>query len=100
MRAPVFLATVLVCVNSFADQKSCDNFANLAHNIMKARQSGVPMKSVMGAIEIPDAEDNLKKLMKGMVVSAYERPRFLDEELKSKEVSDFEDINYLSCVKS
>lgn len=100
MRVTAFAALFLVCNYTVADQTGCDDFSTLAHNIMEARQSGVPMKATMGVAEDSGMSDSLKKLIRNMVISAYEKPRFSTEKMQAREISEFENEYYLACVKS
>lgn len=83
-----------------SDSKNCDVFATLAHNIMDGRQSGLSMKESMDIAERSNLPDSLKEAVKSIVISAYERPRFSTEQMKAREVSEFENRYYLVCAKA
>ncbi len=82
------------------DSKDCAVFAALAHNIMDGRQKGVSMKESMEISERSKLPDNLKAVVKSIVISAYERPRYSTEQMKAREVTEFENGYYLACSKA
>lgn len=76
--------------------KFCRTISNMATEIMKARQNGVPMADVMELVPNPSP---IAKLGKSLVISAYERRRYSSAEMRQESVVDFANEVYLSCVK-
>lgn len=78
-----------------SDREMCELVARYAQRIMKARQIGVPMTEIM-----PTTDDHAtRETMEGLIILAYEHPRFSSEEYQQKAVTDFENDMFLSCLK-
>lgn len=97
----LFVAVIPLCAQ--ADErydKLCELHSKSAKYIMEARQNGAPMSDAMKIASNGDSGPKLKELMRSIVVSAYETPRFGSKQLKDSAVSEFENKVYLSCIKS
>jgi len=79
-------------VPALAEKSVCKQVANLAENMMEARQIGVSMVDAMGA-----AGDSA--IIKRMVVEAYEVRRFKAPVWQATEVQDFRDEWFMVCYK-
>ena len=76
----------------------CGAMSELAGNIMKMRQNGVPMVTAM---EISDkADPSIKDFVAALILAAYEQPRFSVEENRQNAALDFQNMVALQCYKS
>ena len=105
MKALIFGASILAASPAFAESTAssssdpCEWVSTIAESIMKARQDEKPMAKVMAVFENGDAAPPVKKLMKQMVIEAYEERAMSAPENKAKAVARFQNEMYLSCVK-
>lgn len=92
----------LVSLGSVAEEQRdpCLWVSNLAERIMKSRQNEVPMAKIMGVFSGGEAPDEIKKIMKDMVIDAYDSPAFSADVNKAKAVAKFQNEMYLACVKA
>lgn len=73
--------------------KYCPKIAELAKEVMVARQNGTPMREMM---EIADGEP----IMVSMVTEAYGHPAYRTSAVQDRAIQEFENQWYLLCVKS
>lgn len=76
-----------------ADQKICTDLSELAEKYMTLRQQGVPMSDVMET-----AGDS--RIIQGIVIDAYDSPRYSTERTKTRQRQDFRNDVYLECIKA
>jgi hypothetical protein len=95
------LLAVLVSVSfgvSAADKPDpheiCSNGEELARTIMKSRQIGVSLSSIMAIAKEQGAES-----VKHIALMAYDKPRYSTEEMQQRSIEDFANEVYLSCLK-
>ena len=104
MRKKIIAGVVLgmISISALAEEKRdpCLWVSNLAERIMKSRQNEVPMAKIMGVVSGGEAPDEMKKIMKDMVIDAYESPAFSADVNKANAVSKFQNEMYLACVKA
>jgi len=74
----------------------CNALGNAAEEVMKGRQTGVPMQSMIGAL---DMNSPLSKVFLTMITTAYEQPRFSTTKYQQAAIKDFKDSIFLACVK-
>ena len=79
-----------------AGELLCNNMSLLAKNVMENRQSGTPMREAMAIVP----EDEGAELVRGIVLSAYERPRYHTESNIQRAIEDFENDVYLDCYRT
>jgi hypothetical protein len=72
----------------------CAPFGELAHEIMAARQAGVPMQKSLQL-----ATDGGLAHHAELVIAAYEQPDYRSEGHRARAISEFESAAYLDCVK-
>lgn len=96
----IVLGMVSLSVLAEENRDPCLWVSNLAERIMKSRQNEVPMAKIMGVVSGGEAPDEMKKIMKDMVIDAYETPAFSTETNKAKAISQFQNDMYLGCVKA
>lgn len=76
----------------------CKSTAGGAKSIMTSRQRGVSMVDMMDKVVGP-ADPAIKEIIKAFVIDAYNKPRYDTPEVQQKEILDFENAAYLTCVK-
>jgi hypothetical protein len=74
----------------------CKSISSLAATIMKGRQAGVSMSSMMDVT----VDADIKNLTTSMVMDAYEKPRYSTEKVQQETISDFRDDWYLKCAQA
>lgn len=83
-----------------AMQSMCASKSSIARNMMISRQNGVSMSSVMSIVEKIEADSPLdREEVRGMLISAYESPRYQTDSAQLRAVEDFENSIYLDCYK-
>ena len=63
------------------------------------RQNGTAIASVMEAVDKEPAHD-MRKLMKTLVIKAYEQPLYRDQSDKEESISEFGNKIEVICIKS
>lgn len=76
----------------------CEPVSSLAETIMRNRQHGAPMVGMMKKLETVDP--NIRNVIKSLIITAYEKPRWNSDQMVLREVQDFRDQSYLACIKS
>ena len=71
----------------------CGDISGLASQVMKSRQSGIPMSAMIQATQGDS-------MMENMIISAFETPRYSSEKVKKRTIEDFRDKIYLECIKA
>lgn len=88
------LAVIFSCISTpiYAEkwQDKCESIAGFAEQIMRNRQIGVPMSKMMKVSS---------GAFSGMIVAAFDSPRYSTKEYQSRSISDFRDKAYLVCAK-
>ena len=77
----------------------CKSMSELSKIIMQKRQDGVPMSEMMEKV-VNTSTQPLRDLIRLLVISAYEKPRFNTPEIQQKTILDFENESYLTCTKA
>lgn len=77
----------------------CPTVETLARTIMEGRQVGVPMTKMM---EVADNQgDNpMGRLIRALIVAAFEKPRYMTAEIQQREVDDFANEAALECYRA
>ena len=84
-------------------EQYCRIVLSLSETTMKAKQAG---KSIKDTLEITDQffkdDDplNMKKMLKFLVMDAYNQPDFQGAEYKRQQLNDFTAKHYLACAKA
>jgi len=76
-------------------QGSCDDIYKLAESMMKARQKGAELPKILDVIERNGSSDAVKKL----AIMAYKEPRWNNENLQKRAISEFANKFMLECLK-
>jgi len=78
----------------------CGEIAGTAEVVMQSRQDGISMSKIMQVLDSnAEMDESTKKLMRDMLIAAYELPRFSTEKVKKETIENFRDQYYLGCVK-
>lgn len=83
---------------SASNLEACDVIVKLAKSIMERRQEGVSMADMMDITLKLD--ENTRKITKGIIIMAYDHPRYSTPEVIERTIRDFENDVYLECVKA
>lgn len=77
-------------------QALCTSIQQFAETVMSGRQNGTPMAGMLNNIEAsPDVKDTMTQI----IIAAYEKPRYMSEDMKRQSIEDFRDDTFLSCIK-
>jgi len=76
---------------------TCSHAAGLAETIMVGRQSGVPVSDALQNV-LPLIPDESRGLMQRIILAAYEHPRFSTEKYQQREITEFQNSVFLSCM--
>lgn len=74
-----------------AKTERCKSHAELARNIMRHRQHGTSMASLM----FGDADSSTN----AAIIAAYDSPRFATDKHQQRAIADFENDAFLACIK-
>jgi len=78
---------------------NCTEIAELAKSIMSARQNGVPMVELVGAIKKSDTNEALRNFMFALAKHAYSYPHMSVKRNKQRYINEFQNEYYLACIK-
>lgn len=92
-----FLMAALLLPGVAQADELCDKVAGIAREIMKDRQNGVPIDSIMAQVDKRQGASS--DLIKQMVLTAYERDRRFSEKSKERDIVEFGNEMYLHCTK-
>jgi hypothetical protein len=100
MRNWLVLALIFWSTALFAQTKDelCAQMGVLAKEIMLIRQEGAAMSLVMNTI-VPKDDEQAAKIVRQLIISAYEKPKFSTEKVKEGVVADFRNEAELACFK-
>lgn len=85
---------------SAEDTSGCKQIAELAAEMMDARQSGVPMYKQIEVINNEPGLSDLTQLLERIIVDAYDSPRYSTQSHKKQAIDDFRNDVYLECFRS
>ncbi len=85
-----------VCADDIA---TCKHAAGLAGMIMDARQKGASVKDVIEPVLAATPEGS-RRLMKQIVLLAFEQPRFSSPDNQARAVTDYENTTFISCMEA
>ena len=79
--------------------EECQRIENSAKQVMKTRQQGVPMASVLELAEAAGKQNEyVGEVFKSLIREAYEIPQYSSESLQQKAISDFHSNFYKACI--
>ena len=73
-------------------QRACESRGELAASIMRSRQNGVPLSSLMS---LPSVQNN--QLVQMMIQVAYGEPRYQTPAMQQRSIEDFRNEAELAC---
>ncbi|WP_427144066.1 hypothetical protein ACQCLI_12765 [Pseudomonas nitroreducens] len=101
--ACAFFLSAIASFEVFSADQSDDPCAwvnSYSKSIMTARQHNKSMSDLVKVVNEQDISVSAKSEIKKMIVAAYEAPVFMTEEVQNKMISEFQNKNYLQCVKA
>ncbi|MFG5862698.1 hypothetical protein [Metapseudomonas sp. CR1201] len=98
MRALWAALSILVVSTGANADDLCNKTAQVAREVMKARQSGVPIDVMLGAAE--KQKNGFDLLTRQLVINAYEVERRYSPPSQDREVVEFGNQAYLICAKA
>ncbi len=87
---------VVVGEGHTSDENLCERVEEIAGLIMKGRQNGVPLSSILSS----SVDENLYPLLRTLAIGAYESPRFFTPDAQERAIMDFRNSTYLECIKA
>ena len=78
--------------DSGEDMASCAQYARLAEAVMRLRQMGGSLQTVLEVAEAGTFSETI-------ILNAWERPRVSTESVQRRIVQDFADEVYLACIR-
>jgi hypothetical protein len=77
----------------------CDKRGQLAETVMTQRQNGLAISTLLA---IAESSENavVRDLVVGIVIEAYDRPRFTSDEYQVRAIQDFRNDMELQCLKT
>ena len=81
----------------------CDGLAETAEMVMKLRQNGTDVTTLMNKLEATPVEDEadsvMSELIENIIIMAYSKPLMYSEEGKSTSIREFKTSIYLECKR-
>lgn len=81
---------------------ACATMGSLATSAMRGRQAGADMAQMMDAtmkLATTPALQPVAKIMRNLIVLAYQSPRYSTEEMQTKAIQDFTNQAELGCYQ-
>ena len=102
LTAALLTITITVFSSSIfasAQDEICDGLHELGTAIMDARQSGIPIQTLMSYAE-NNFESVMADWMKGTIIDAYEVPKISGDVYQDKSITEFSNQLYVKCYKA
>lgn len=102
MKKFVFVALLLTAATPvYADLRKelCTEVSSLAITIMTARQSGVPLDTMLQAAD-QNAPPLIEKLANAMILDAYKTPQYSSQSLQGTAIIDFATQVTVACYEA
>ena len=107
----LLFASVLMPISVSANKSDCGDLGSLAENIMKLRQHGVPMSTMLDLpakfdevevdAEVDEAEiEKVRKLMTDFIYTAFEEARYISEDDQNDAIIRFREKYEVECFLS
>ena len=93
MKKLILIVALTVSAAAQADASTCEEVEHFARVAMTARQSDLPLISLIKAMKEKEFE-------KAVIIMAYEKPLFNGKAYKDKTINAFANQWYISCLKS
>ncbi|NLS13019.1 hypothetical protein HGP28_08975 [Vibrio sp. SM6] len=75
----------------------CRELGDLSVKIMTARQNGIPLSTMLEALNDDTAVANH---MKQVIIEAYKQPRYSTDEMRARTIEDFRNDVELECFQA
>jgi len=75
----------------------CSSISTLATSIMRSRQNGLPLTTLMDVVALKSKEAMTGDMARRMILQAYDQPRFSTDSYKARAVIDFANEAALEC---
>lgn len=97
--APVILVAAVSSTGVASEGDTlCETLASAAGTTMEARQIGIPATKLLALVE-PYEDEGVRVLLRGMIIKAYESPRFNTEKYRKEAVAEFQNETLVNCLK-
>jgi superfamily II DNA or RNA helicase len=101
---------MMACVGAYASEDennetykriegNCKALSKTNALIMKARQNNMSMSEVMEIVGSEKYDKNFQKHIRGVIIRAYDSPRFTLESYQQQAIDDFENEAMLNCIR-
>lgn len=81
------------------DNDNCKNMAEFAKNLMKNRQSEVPLTRVVEIIKEQELESESEEFQMYLALEAYDEPLWSGQEHKQRAIIEYENKIYSLCLR-
>ena len=78
----------------------CKVLEMFAGRVMERRQNGALMSDLIRIIDNGDYEEINDRMMKKIIVSAYDKPLYSTDDYKQKAILQFKNDIYMKCYRS
>jgi len=82
-----------------AEDYPCEKIHSLATQVMEVRQLGAAMPGVMSAVMKDLQTEQGKKIVRSMIIDAYDRPQYSGYEYQKNEAKRFANEWAVKCYK-
>lgn len=104
----LFLATFLIASapavaqdDTITMRERCDTLAAVADSVMRARQRGrMSMEEVIEHFELGESPEGSNRIIEGIIIEAFDRPRMQVRENQDAEIMDFRNEIHVSCMRT
>lgn len=94
--AIIVIASIFFSFPAKAD-KYCKEVAEVAKITMIARQTGV---SIVETLQTVQGTKEQQELLTEIIIMAYNTPRYLGKKAQNRSITEFENMVYLTCIKT
>jgi nitrate reductase beta subunit len=78
----------------------CTSMSGSAEAIMKARQTGVPMSTMIERATNGLDNELLRSMYQKIVIAAYNERGYITESMQERIIAEFRDLNMAECMKA
>lgn len=99
MKYFILIIMMMISINVNAKEEVdvnevCGDIEKLARSFMKAKQSGIPLKTMVEAIDAKKGS-----YYETLLLDAYKQQSFNSEEYRQGAINEFADSSYLDCLE-
>ena len=98
-RTQTLIATALLTLTTQAHAITCEQQGNLAAAIMKSRQAGTALSTVLRKFQ-GVSDPAARQALEAMAIRAYETPRYTTSDIKQRAIADFRADAEVACYGS